>query len=219
MGWLVEQVKGFTEQSFGLILTELLVPTFAAAAWFFREAFKSALVAFRKWLEAKQVKDPLAKQIQSDGLVLEMLETLAEEFAADRSYIIQFSNGNYYESGSHIRKYTMSHEWVSPGISRKSHLLQEKLTSTIPFYLNDVLYNKAQYPKIDEVQSVSLKGLMELHGIKSMIGVPIYSDNGKVIGVFGMEWVRDYAGDFCKEMRPDIYEVFKQRIQEFKIYL
>lgn len=165
------------------------------------------------------IKDPLVDRIKSDGLALGMLENIAEEFGADRTYLLQFSNGNFYESGSSIKKISCSHEWVRAGISRKQHLLQDVLVSTIPFYLNDVVEDKAQYKYVEKVKSPALKELMEVYGIKSMVGIPIYDNQGRIIAVFGMEWVKQTAEAFCDTMSKDIYNTFKEQIQEFKLYL
>jgi len=189
----------------------------AAGTYYFKERIKRFFRKKDAFL-TEQVKDPIIEAINNDKIINEMLHSILNEFSADRTYLLQFHNGGKFYTGNSIQKLSCSHEVVNEGVKAKQHELQNVLISSIPYYLDRVINNEALFKVAEEIESYSLKALCEIHGIKSMIGIPIYNENN-LIGIFGMEWVKNYADEFCETMDKNIYESFSERVQEFKIYI
>src|SRR3989304_4502904 len=89
------------------------------------------LVFFDLFKFLRKKKKTLKETIEIGNKVDSVLEQLLEDTSADRAYVFQFHNGDYFYSGLSIDKMTNTHEKVSQGISYEQ--LKYRDVATVPF--------------------------------------------------------------------------------------
>lgn len=122
------------------------------------------------------------------------IESIREEFKADRVWIIQFHNGgHFYPTGKSIAKFSMLYETVGSGansiqtsfqnipvnlFSRSINQLLEKDTIEIPDF------------KDDSIATYGLKYVAEESGCKSGYLFSIKNIDDKFIGIMGIDYTK-----------------------------
>ena len=133
-----------------------------------------------------------------------------EEMNADRAYIFQFHNGSYYISGRSQQKFSCTHETVAKGISRESEFSQNYIISNYHTYIDD-LVNGGEFcfTNPDDVDDHAFATLMRSKGIKSIYNIPIKTLNGQIIGILGVDYVKDCVKDntigFCDKDQAEAF--------------
>ena len=85
------------------------------------------VVVINKKLEAKKLisTDKLIQELQTSIIIDNKLDTLKDEFKADRIWITQFHNGgHYYPTGKSIQKFSIFYEVVEPGVDSIKMIFQ-----------------------------------------------------------------------------------------------
>lgn len=142
------------------------------------------------WFEKK--RDPLSEAFTYGEKVQEKLENLREEYNADRLYILQFHNGGYYyPTGKSIQKFSMFYEVVKDPKYSVRHTFQN-----IPVHL----FSKSLKELADDdyiaitdyrdatVATFGLKYIAEESGNRSSYMFTIRNIDGKLIGIFGVDY-------------------------------
>lgn len=139
--------------------------------------------------------DKIQENITNTCLIEDELEDIRDEFDADRVWISQFHNGgNFYPTGKSIQKFSIFYEVDKPGVSAVSHVFSNIPTSLYPKAFNHMLNDEQKgiyIPDFDDptVATWGLKGAAESVGTKSSYLVPLFSLDGKYIGVIGIDYV------------------------------
>ena len=165
----------------------------------------------------KAARDPILNETQNNENIYAALQFLMEEMCADRAYILQFHNGGYYISGRSQQKFSCTHEITQPGISRECLDSQNHIVSNFHTYINELTKDqKFAYTDCSKVPDHVFSSMMENKGVKSIYNVPIMTLKHQVIGILGVDYVKDRASNncigFCPEERKN---EFGEKTQEF----
>lgn len=154
------------------------------------------IVFINKKLEAKKLiaNDKLAQELQTSIIIDNKLDTLKDEFNADRIWIMQFHNGgHYYPTGKSIQKFSMFHEVVEPGVDSIKMMFQNIPVSLFSRSTNELL-EKSQISipdfKDEKVATYGLKYTADETGCKSAYIFGIFDINNRMIGTLGIEYVK-----------------------------
>lgn len=162
------------------------------------------------WLKIKYDENK-NKQLNYDpqlhGNVVTALEFILQETEADRSYVLEFHNGEHYFSGRSQQKLSCTYEIVSEGISVESQNIQNIRVSNFHGLVKSISQDQTfACRNVDQYDDdMSFRAFMQSKGVKSMFARPIKTLNGKIIGIIILEYVKeprrwsDDAEDFLKK--------------------
>ena len=149
-----------------------------------------------------------------NDLVVEIRNTLK----ADRCYIFEFHNGEYFSSRESRWKVSQAYESCDEGVSSQgndfrdvdvsmlwssfeiffSHL-EDSLPNGISVYKPNAPYCKDKIVcnppkrmyifKVSDIENRFHKSILEREGVKYMIHTPILNENDDVIGVIGIDYI------------------------------
>jgi len=150
------------------------------------------------WLRHKLQKDDkcdtVAEETKHNENVYAALNFTLEEMNADRAYVLEFHNGIHYFSGRSQQKFSCSYEIVQEGISTECQSSQDHKISTYHSYISELVNEeKFEYTDIKTIEDHVFSGLLRHKGVKSIYNVPIKTLNGKIIGILGVDYVKQHA--------------------------
>jgi len=154
------------------------------------------VVLINKKLEAKKLisTDKLIQELQTSVIIDNKLDTLKEEFKADRIWITQFHNGgHYYPTGKSIQKFSIFYEVVEPGVDSIKMMFQNIPVSLFSRSTNELLekdYISIPDFKDEKVATYGLKYTADETGCKSTYIFGIFDINNRMIGTLGIEYVK-----------------------------
>ena len=140
-------------------------------------------------------KDVVKDAIKSTMMIEDELAEIRDEFNSDRAWISQFHNGgNFYPTGKSIQKFSIFYEVAKKGISSVSHTFNNIPCSLYPKAFDHMLHGEQKgifIPDYNDptVATWGLKGAAESVGTKSSYLIPLFSLDGKYIGVLGVDYV------------------------------
>ena len=142
----------------------------------------------------KNRKDPVVEDTAQSANVYTALTYTMKEMGADRAYVIEFHNGGSYYSGRGQQKFSCTHEMVAEGISRECHNSQEHRCSNYHTYISELLEHETfAYIDVENMNDHGFSLLLKEGGVKSIFNVPIKTLNGRIIGILGVDFVKNYA--------------------------
>ena len=119
------------------------------------------------------------------------LEFMLAESDADRAYIMEFHNGGSYFSGRGQQKFSCTYEVVREGISAEAGYSQDHRTSNHHHYISELAnIGLFQYRDIAEIKDNAFRSLLKKKGVQSIFNVPLKTLNGKIVGIVGVDYVR-----------------------------
>ncbi len=120
------------------------------------------------------------------------LQYIMEEMKADRCYIMEFHNGDLYFSGRGQQKFSCTHEVVEEGVSAECEFSQNHRVSNYHHYINQMI-NEGKYffQDIEDVSDRTFYQMIHKKGIQSIYNVPIKTLNGKIVGILGVDYVKN----------------------------
>ena len=154
------------------------------------------IVIINKRLEKDKASknDKLEAEIKACNIVTNKLDSVREEFNADRVWVMQFHNGgHYYPTGKSIQKFSMFYESVEPGCDSIKLLFQNIPVSLFAPSANKILTDNIVAISDFKDETISTYGLkytaMET-GSKSTYIFGIRDINNKLIGMLGIDFVK-----------------------------
>jgi len=151
----------------------------------------STLVGVFLTHKLKAQKDPLPKDIDRNDNIYTALSYLITETEADRCYVYEFHNGDYYYSGNSQQKFSNTYEIVEEGISCEAAQEQNLRVSNYNFFIKELIQNGGScYSNTEKIPDPLFKEKMHNKGIQSISCVPIKLLNGKIIGILGIDYVK-----------------------------
>lgn len=154
------------------------------------------IVLINKKLEAKKLiaTDKLAQELQTSLIIDNKLDSLKNEFSADRIWIMQFHNGgHYYPTGKSIQKFSMFYEVVEHGVDSIKMMFQNIPVSLFSRSTNQLLekdYIAIPDFKDETVATYGLKYTADETNCKSTYIFGIFDINNRMIGTLGVEYVK-----------------------------
>lgn len=180
----------------------------------------SVLISRKNARDKARLINPILTETQNNENIYTALDYVMMEMKADRAYILQFHNGGYYMSGRSQQKFSCTHEIVGKGISRECELSKNHIVSNFHTYISQLTTDeKFAYLDLEEVTDHSFKILMDNKGINSIYNIPIKTLNNTVIGILGVDYIKNCASKnsigFCSiQQKEDFNEetdVFMKR--------
>jgi hypothetical protein len=154
-----------------------------------------SLLIVKKILDKRKVKPDIIRDTLKEGeLVQTKIESVRDEFNADRVWVAQFHNGgNYYPTGKSMAKFTIVYEVVNVGVSSIQSNFQSIPVNLFSRSINQLLENDIiVIPdfKDDTVATYGLKYIAEDTGCKSAYLFSIKSIDDKFVGIFGIDFTK-----------------------------
>jgi len=144
-------------------------------------------------LKEKNILHEHAKRNQN---VYAALSYTMETFKSDRVYVYEFHNGEVYYSGGSQQKFSCTYEEVKEGISSEAHHSQNFRVSNFHYFIDQLIKEKGFCcDSVDGVEDVTFKHLLQDRGVKSFYAVPIKTLSGKIIGLLGIDFVKEERSD------------------------
>lgn len=194
---------------------EILSGTFAIIAAIIMTA-GSAYFAKRK-----KKSCAVSQDISQSANIYKAINYLMDNVESDRAYILQFHNGGYYYSGRSQQKFSCTHEVVGRGISAENINSQDYRISNYYKYIQklttDELYIINDVEK--DISDPTFSSLLKSKGVKSIINVPIKTLNGKIIGILGVDYVKEKLSDKDKNRINSVKNILKKQSQIIAGYL
>jgi PAS domain S-box-containing protein len=122
-----------------------------------------------------------------DDQIVYSLKSIGEFIGADRSYVILFDDDE-------MKYMSNTHEWVADGISSVIDELQEIETAKHPWWMDNLLKNKAiVIPEVEDLppEAESERLVFTRQNIQSLFAVPMFFDY-RLIGFLGFDMVRTH---------------------------
>ncbi len=140
----------------------------------------------------RQRKDPLPFDLDRNDNINTALSYTLEKLGADRCYVHQFHNGDHYYSGNSQQKFSCTYEIVEEGISCEAPSSQNHRVSNYNYFIKDLVKNDGFcYGKVNDIEDSTLKDKLKKQGVESIGCVPIKLLNGRIIGVLGVDFVKN----------------------------
>ena len=149
----------------------------------------------KNYFNNKQNKpDIVAEALETSTKVMVKLDTIKEEFKADRIWITQFHNGgNFYPTGKSMAKFSVIYETVNIGVGSIQNLFQNIQVNLFSKSINELLKNDsiqiADY-KDETIATFGLKYIADDTGCKSGYLFTIKNIDNKFIGVLGLDYTK-----------------------------
>ena len=172
------------------------------------ENFASILVAFitgvigpiailyiKHLLNRRKIKPDMVREtLRVSELVTHKIESIREEFNADRVWITQFHNGgNFYPTGKSMAKFSIMYETVNTGISSVQSNFHNIPVNLFSKSINELLSNDvieiSDY-KDETIATFGLKYIAEDTGCKSGYLFAIKTIDDKFIGCLGLDYTK-----------------------------
>lgn len=177
----------------------------------------SVLISRKHKKDKQKTLNPILSETQNNENIYTALDFIMKEMNADRAYILQFHNGGYYMSGRSQQKFSCTHEMVEKGISRECDFSKNHIVSNFHTYINGLITDgKFAYLDAENVPDHSFSLMMENKGIQSIYNIPIKTLNNTVIGILGVDYIKNCASKdsigFCSIEQK---ENFNEETDEF----
>ena len=151
-----------------------------------------ASVLLGQRLMSKKEKNCVIRETSQNANVYTALKYIMEEMKADRGYIMEFHNGEIYFSGRGQQKFSCTYEIVEEGISPESHHSQNHRVSNYHNYINEIVTDGYfLYDDITNIKDQAFYQMISRKGIESIYNVPIKTLDGKIIGILGVDYVKN----------------------------
>ena len=123
--------------------------------------------------------------------VYKALEYTLKQLDADRVVVYEFHNGDVYYSGSSQQKFSNTYEVLSEGVSSEIKNQQNLRVSSFNRFIKPLIDNdEYHFGEINNIDNVGIKEFFEDQGTKSTFCVPIKLLTGKIIGILGIDYVK-----------------------------
>ena len=163
-------------------------------------------ITFRDTIKKRVTNyDPVHHEILKDMAVHQKLNHILDHSGADRAYVFQFHNGLTYYTGEHAQRFSCTYEVVSDGTSREKNNLQNLQVSLFAWWANEVINGRMLYTDLDSISDYTTRVTLESQGIQSLYCLPMIS-KGKIIGITGIDYVRNSNGFLNKPVMRDWYQ-------------
>lgn len=223
-----------------LVWNIILIPIFIALLKFFEIILSKTLDYFRekkfrisqkeKSFDEKkdEVLVPLEigdkeKNSVIENIIKSYLENIRKKLKADRVFIAKFHNGtdmNEIYPGDVFQVYTIVEESLGAGVSSEKNYFKNIPTAFYKTILDDLLKNKKLFfNDISKIESNEIKYVFRYQGIKSFGAIGIFDPTKNMIGVLGIEFVKENRDIEEKDLEylTDNSHYFVDWIKKYKI--
>lgn len=125
--------------------------------------------------------------IQVHGQIHESLTELRIQTDAARTQVIQFHNGEYFMDGVSMRKFSLTHESLSRGVSADATRIKGLLCSMFVPLLNFVIKNEANVISIYDIPHSFCKQFLEENNVEGFCVLPL-KVRGQITAFILTQW-------------------------------
>lgn len=155
-----------------------------------------AVIVVKNWLNSKKKKPDIVKDaLKVSGMVNDRLDTIREEYNADRVWVTQFHNGgNFYPTGKSIAKFSVIYEIVNADVNSIQSSFRNIPVNLFSKSINQLLNNdKIIIPDYKDVTvaTYGLKYVAESTNCKSGYLFAIKTIDEKFIGTLGLDYTKE----------------------------
>ena len=159
-----------------------------------------------------------ASAIQNTAINVELTKLL-NETNSNRTYVFRYHNGLAAVSGVPFFFQTMTHEIISPGVSRVMRFEQHVPASMHMAVSNQFMRNRcAIVDHADSDVDSQNYWYFQTRNAKSLVRCPIFMPNGDLFGFVGIDWVADMpegdlanAANLARETARAVALIFLRR--------
>ena len=156
----------------------------------------ASVIGGQVFLKSRREKSCVIRENAQNANVYTALKYIIDEMQGDRAYIMEFHNGESYFSGRGQQKYSCTHEIVEEGVSSECEFSQNHRVSNYHQYINNLVKNESfVFKDANNIQDRAFHQMLQRKGVKSIYNVPIKTLNGKIIGILGVDYVKDVMKD------------------------
>lgn len=180
--------------------------------WDFLKEILLTIKQLISWIKRK--KKTIKEDIEIAEKVYLVLSRVLQDTGADRAFVFQFHNGDYFYTGNSIDKMTNTHEVALPGISREqvncTNVMVAPYRSIVSSLISKDIYSVLN---IDEAKSYNEKSFLAERGVKSTHMVLMTDSTKKPVGFIGIDFVKDeadlnaYSKAILKQAAVAVYEL------------
>lgn len=154
-----------------------------------------AVLLIKHYVEKSKTKpDMITEALEMSERVVTKLDSIKEEFKADRVWITQFHNGgHFYPTGKSMAKFSLIYETVDIGVGSIQNNFQSIPVNLFSKSINYLLeHDVIEIPdfKDETVATHGLKYIAEDSGCKSGYLFAIKTIEGKYIGTLGLDFTK-----------------------------
>lgn len=178
---------------------------------FFTEIIKFFRDVFNWFIRKKKT---IKEEIASAEKVNRLLDALIRDTGADRAYVFQFHNGDYFYTGNSIDKMTNTHESVRKGISREQISCMGMMVSPFRHLVSGMINSDMlEVPDVSKMNSYNSKILLSERGAMSSYMVVMRDNSGRPVGFVGIDFVKEsriantYSKTLLKQASTSIYDL------------
>lgn len=155
-----------------------------------------AVIVVKNWLNSKKKKPDIVKDaLKVSGMVNDRLDTIREDYNADRVWVTQFHNGgNFYPTGKSIAKFSVIYETVDADVNSIQSSFRNIPVNLFSKSINQLLNNnKIVIPDYKDVTvaTYGLKYVAESTNCKSGYLFAIKTIDEKFIGTLGLDYTKE----------------------------
>jgi hypothetical protein len=150
-------------------------------------------IFIKELIQAKKYKKDscIVAYTKKNQNVEKAIKFALDQLKADRVYIYEFHNGDYFYSGSHQQKFSCTYEALSAGVSSESLNLQDLRVSTFNSFIQNVVGDfRFEAASVDKIEDSLLKNWLDSRGIASSFSFPIRTLNKNIIGVINIDFTK-----------------------------
>lgn len=154
----------------------------------------SILVA-KHFIDKRKAKpDMIADALETSEKVNTKIDSIKEEFSADRVWVAQFHNGgHFYPTGKSMAKFSIIYETVDIGVGSIQNNFQNIPVNLFSKSINQLLSDRMILVhdfKDETIATYGLKYIAEESGCRSGYLFSINNFEGKFIGIMGLDFTK-----------------------------
>lgn len=177
-----------------------------------------ASVLLGQRIMSKKQKSCVIRETSQNANVYTALQYIMEEMQADRGYVLEFHNGEIYFSGRGQQKFSCTYEIVEEGISPEAQYSQNHRVSNFHTYVNEIVKEGSfLYKDITDISDQAFYQMILRKGIQSIFNVPIKTLDGKIIGILGVDYVKNTIPEH--QQSEDKYSFMRRQARVIAGYL
>ena len=125
--------------------------------------------------------------IQVHSQIHESLTELRIQTDAARTQVIQFHNGEYFMDGVSMRKFSLTHESLSRGVSADAQRIKGLLCSMFVPLMNFVIKNEANVISVYDIPHSFCKQFFEENNVEGFVVLPL-KIRGQITAFILTQW-------------------------------
>ena len=155
--------------------------------------FKPQIAKFLDLSTEEVFKGDIVPIINQNVFIDKLLRNVMHQSGGDRAYIFRFHNGQNYFDGTHKIRMSCDFEVVEKGIEPQAAKLIDLPTSLFSWFLKESMENRMFYHDIDSISDMTTKIALEEQGIRSIAVAPYFNEQGNLVALIGVDWVKGTA--------------------------